>query len=101
MWAIEAKIPGDEQNAKLKFTKSGDDYTGVLIDDEGDEYKLESVTLEGDLLSFSFTLNEQGMSMEMVGSAKISDDSLEGTISVGEFGSFPLEGNKISNPEKY
>lgn len=99
-WEITVSIPGDEQTAKLRFTKSGDGYSGIMIDDEGDEYKLDNLSVEGDLVTFSFTISEQGSSMEMTTNATVKDDTMEGSLSVGEFGSFPLEGTKTSKPEK-
>lgn len=100
-WEIVAKIPGEEQNAKIKITKDGDGYKGVLVDDEeGEEYTLENIELSGNSLSFSMTITEQGMSLEMETSAIIEGESMEGTISIANFGSFPLEGSKLSNPEK-
>ena len=99
-WEITVSIPGDEQTAKLRFTKSGDGYSGIMIDDEGDEYKLDNLTVEGDLVTFSFTISEQGSSMEMTTNATVKDDTMEGSLSVCEFGSFPLEGTKTSKPEK-
>jgi hypothetical protein len=99
-WEILAKIPGEEQNAKVKFEKSDDEYTGVLIDDEGEEYPLKNIELNGDVLSFTLTIVQQGMNLEMDTSAQITEDTMEGTISIANFGSFPLEGSKLSNPEK-
>ncbi len=99
-WDIVAKIPGEEQNATIRIKKNDEEYSGVLIDDEGDEYTLENVELDGDLLTFSMTIEQGGASLNMDTSVKIDGETMDGSISVGGFGTFPVEGTKLSNPKK-
>ncbi len=99
-WTATAKIPGQEQSVKLIFKKEDDEYSGVLVDDEGDEYQLKNVELQGNILSFELSFTQQGMTIDMSVSAQVETDDFEGTISVNDFGSFPFEGSRLSNPEK-
>ena len=97
-WRITVDIPPSGENATLKFKKDGDSYSGILIDDEGEETPLESIELDGTTLTMTFDMVEEGMNITMEISAEIDGDSMEGSLTAGEFGSFPIEGSKL-NPK--
>ncbi len=99
-WSVIVEVPGDEQEAEFKFSKDGDDYTGVLIDDEGEETPLESISLDGNNLSFSFTVPmDQAGEVTMDAEVEIDGDDMEGSLSVGTFGSFKMTGTRTGKPK--
>jgi hypothetical protein len=55
------------------------------------------VSLDGNALSFKYTVNFGGQSMTVTVETTVEGDTFTGTASVGQFGSFPVEGKK--NPK--
>ena len=98
-WDVTVDVPGDEQSVQLIFTKKADEYSGILIDDEGEETTLEDISIEGNSLTFSFKVENEGMELNMDVSAEIDGETLQGNVRVGEFGTFPLEGSKLTSPK--
>jgi hypothetical protein len=47
--------------------------------------------LDGNSLSFAFDVNAQGMAIVVEISGTIDGTSMDGTMSIGQFGSFPFE----------
>ena len=99
-WEVTVDVPGDEQNVKFKFSKDGDDYTGILIDDEGEETAIESIEIDGSNLTFSFTVNmDEAGDVQMEADVEIDGDDLDGSLSVGPFGSFKMTGTRTGKPK--
>lgn len=100
LWTVTVEVPGEEQEFKLKISKDGDDYSGVLVDDEGEETELESISVDGSTISFSFTVDiDEGSNMAMDAEAEVDGDDLEGSLSVGAFGSFKMTGTRTGKPK--
>jgi len=99
-WTVVVEVPGEEQEVELKFSKDGDDYSGVLIDDEGEETTLESIEINGSALSFSFSVTMDGAGeVGMDAEVEIDGDDMDGSLSVGTFGSFKMTGTRTGKPK--
>ncbi len=79
----------------LNITKNGEVYSGTIINSRNNrETPLTSVTLNGNELNFSYEMNFGGNAAVITGKAIIEGDTLNGSTTVGQFGSFPLKGTR-------
>lgn len=101
-WKYEIEIPGMEPSGKMEIKKDGDDYTITLTSDQAPDETMEASNIEqdGNNISFDFQVNTQGMSIQVSNSVTFDGDTLEGDVSIPDFGSFSMTGEKISKPEE-
>lgn len=92
VWSYEVEIPGQSQSGSINIEGSGDDLTISLDSSEepGEFMEATNVSLDGDSLSFDVT--DDGITYSI--SVVIDGTSMDGNVSVGEFGSFPMTGSK-------
>ncbi|MBL6445329.1 amidohydrolase family protein [Fulvivirga sp. 29W222] len=64
----------------------------------GDTNDLSAISVNGNQLSFSFTVVFEGSAIEVDIIVTIDENTFEGTMTPGEYGSFSIEGEKV--PEK-
>ncbi|MEP2671286.1 MAG: TonB-dependent receptor [Cyclobacteriaceae bacterium] len=93
-WAYTVESP-QGGSGTLSLAKEGDGYSGIIINSRNNkETPLNNVKLEGNSLSFdyeaTFGPNTSSVSVQLV----IKDNSFEGNMTVGQFGSFPMKGQK-------
>ncbi len=100
-WSYKLEIPMPENEGTLDLKKEGEGYTVTLTSasDPDDPEVIENVVLDGDNMSFSFEVTE-GMAMTISMDLTFTEESFEGTVTAGEFGTFPMNGEKISGPKK-
>jgi hypothetical protein len=79
----------------LKIIKTGDDYSGVIINSRNNrEVALKTISVKGNELSFAYENSFGGNTMEVTAKAIITGDQFDGTMSVGQFGTFPMKGKR-------
>ena len=92
MWSYEVEMPGASQSGTISVEGTGDDISiGVDSSDEPGEY-IDATNISYDGASLSFDLSVDGMTYNV--NVDVDGTSFEGTVSVGEFGSFPMTGSK-------
>jgi outer membrane receptor protein involved in Fe transport len=90
-WAYIVESPQGNNGGSLKITKQGDAYSGVIISSRNNrETPLKNVKVTGNELSFSYEVNFGGNTSEIVGKGIITGDQLSGTMTMGQFGTFPM-----------
>lgn len=91
-WSYEVEIPGQSQSGTMNIEGTGDDISISLdsSDEPGEFLDATNISLDGSSLSFDVT--DDGVTFSV--SVDVDGDTLEGTVSVGEFGSFPMTGSK-------
>lgn len=94
-WSYEVEIPGQVQDGTMKISGDKDEPTVSLnsSDDPTDFIDGTNVSVDGNSISFDLTVEGQSFSISL----DFEGESFEGTLSLGEFGSFPMTGDK--NPE--
>lgn len=102
MWEYESETPAGTSGGELTITKAGADYSGTITYDDpagGGKVSapIKNVALNGKTLSFQFDVNAGGMSLTVDISGEVNGSTMEGTMSIGQFGSFPLSA-KLSTP---
>lgn len=79
----------------IVIKKEGDVLTGTLTDNRFNrENQLKSITLNGNQISFGYEVNFGGNTNVITVKGTIAGDTLAGTMSVGQFGSFPLNAKR-------
>jgi outer membrane receptor protein involved in Fe transport len=90
-WAYTVESPQGNNGGSLKITKQGDAYSGVIISSRNNrETPLKNVKVTGNELSFSYEVNFGGNTSEILGKGIITGDQLSGTMTMGQFGTFPM-----------
>ena len=99
-YSYAVEIPGMTQTGKMILTKTEDAYTIVITAESssGDPSTIENVEPDGNDLNFDFEAETQGATMKVNMAIEFDEDTFEGKVSVGDFGSFPVTGEKI-NPK--
>ncbi len=95
-WDYTTESPAGSGGGVLAIKKDGNEYSGTIsYDDPGGSGKLTApirdIKLDGNSLSFAFDVNAQGMAIVVEISGTIDGTSMDGTMSIGQFGSFPFE----------
>lgn len=98
-WSYTTDTPQGSNSGTIKIKKDGSGFTGTISNSNmGTETELKNISLDGNALSFSFgfTMGSNTMNIEVSGT--ITGNDFEGTMSVGQFGSFPMRAKK--DPKK-
>lgn len=95
-WDYTTESPQGSSGGLLVITKDGDTYSGTITYDDPSgggkaSAPIRDVALNGSTLSFVFDVTAGGMTIPVAISGEISGTSMEGTMSVAQFGSFPFE----------
>ena len=94
-WTYTVESPQGANGGILKITKNGETYAGVIISSRNNkEVPLKTVTLNGNELSFSYENSFGGNTAEIVSKGIINGDVFEGTLSIGQFGTFPMNAKR-------
>jgi hypothetical protein len=91
-WNTVAKTPMGDQQATLNVQSSGDGFTGTYSGALGST-EIKDGTVDGDKLSWSLDITVP-MPMTLTCEATVEGDSINGTVTAGAFGSFPLSGTR-------
>lgn len=94
-WSYAAETPQGTSSGKIKITGEPGNYSGTITSNfnEG-EMDLTSITVDGSTIEFTFNIDAGGSSLTIEVNAEIEGDEFEGTMTAGQFGSFPVEGQK-------
>jgi hypothetical protein len=98
-WSTITQNPQGNTDGKVVFKKDGSSYTGTVSGGRlPAPVDLKDVSLEGNALTYSYSITFGGNAVKVEVEATVDGDSFKGNASVGQFGSFPIEGTK--NPKK-
>ncbi|GLR17105.1 amidohydrolase family protein [Portibacter lacus] len=98
LYACTIDVPGDQRNITISIAKSDDSYT-LIIENEGDEKEIDDFTIDGNRVSFPMEINEDGFTMKLKYDFTIDAGEIDGSVIAGEFGSFPLKGERTGDPK--
>jgi hypothetical protein len=91
-WNTVTKSPMGDQQAVLTVASSGDSFTGSFNGAMG-SVDIKDGKVDGDKLSFSLDITVP-MPMTLTVEAAVDGDNLNGTVTAGAFGSFPITGTR-------
>lgn len=91
-WDCVAETPMGEQRFTMVLARDGDGLTAHATGAFGTT-EITGCRVEGDTLSWSMPIT-MPMPMTLIGRAVLAGDRLEGGITAGGFGTFPIEGTR-------
>lgn len=100
-WSYVIETPDQKREGTLDFTDHDGTITGKITSSDitSGNNELESITLDGNTVSFIFDFDMGGQLVSLEFNLKLNGETFDGSVSVGEFGSFPLTGQRISKPK--
>ncbi|MEM0940912.1 MAG: amidohydrolase family protein [Bacteroidota bacterium] len=94
VWSYSTETPQGEGGGTITISGSPGNYSGTMTLSFNDSTNdMENIEVDGNTVSFSVKTNV-GEEITIDVSMTIDEDTFEGTLSVAEFGSFPMEGSK-------
>jgi len=101
-WDYTSETPAGSSGGKLTIEKDGDDYSGTITYDDPSgngtaTSPISDVSISGSQLSFSFEVSAGGMAISVSVSGEISGNSMDGSMNIAQFGSFPMSATRNPN----
>ncbi|WP_420318534.1 amidohydrolase family protein [Ekhidna sp.] len=94
VWSYTTETPQGNGSGTITITGSPGDYSGTITMSFNESTNdLNEIVVDGNNVTFSFQTNV-GQDITIDISMDIDGDTFEGTLSVPEFGSFPMEGSR-------
>ncbi len=94
-WSMKTETPQGDTEGKVIFKKEGGRYVGTISGGRlPGEIALDVVELEGNKLRFTYTVTFSGQTMTVECAGTVEGGFFTGSASIGQFGSFPMEGTK-------
>lgn len=92
-WTTKISTPMGDQNGSMELATDGSSLTGTLIAANGDAIEITDGATDGNNLSWKAALT-QPMPITLEFSAVIDGDSISGEVTLGQFGSGTLTGDR-------
>ncbi len=93
-WTYTVESP-QGGGGKLLIKKDGDKYSGTITSTRSNkETALSSVTVNGNEINISYEVSFGGNTMNFTIKGTIKEDELNGNMSVGQFGTFPINAKR-------
>lgn len=99
-WTYTIESPQGTLSGTLTITRDGAGFGGSMSSSMAGTTQLSNVELSGNNLSFSTSFDAGGQSVSLTYDLVISGDAMEGTVAAGSFGTFDIEGERTSGPER-
>ena len=101
IWSYTIEVPGLESNGNLEFKKVEESYNLNMTNNTtpGKTYELTDQTLDGSSLSYSVDINVEETAIKLEVEITFDGDAFDGSVDVGEFGTFPITGQKEESPK--
>lgn len=99
-WSYAMDIPGQPMEGTIKLTDDGGAVSGEISNPmTGEMRPLEGVSLDGNNLRFEFAVDAGGQNITVSYDLIFEGEYFEGEVEAGQFGVFPVEGERIGEPE--
>ena len=96
-WRVEFVVPTGELAVTMTINQDGAKLTGRVVNEDG-EFPLEG-TVADDEVTVTWTVPEQGATMQITMKGKVEGEYITGTARLGNVGEGSLEARRISrNP---
>lgn len=94
-WNYTVDSPQGSNGGTITFEGQDGDYTGTIQNPRmGSDVDLEDVEVDGNTVYFSYSVDGGGRTFSISVEVEVDGDVFEGQISIGEFGSYDIEGEK-------
>ncbi len=94
-WNYEISIPGNSASGVLVLKNNDGNITGTITNEMADGVEdIQEATLDGNELTFFVPVDDTGSTKASL-TLTIEEDSIEGSITIPEMGSFDVEGERV------
>jgi hypothetical protein len=95
-WKYEMEIPGMELTGDLIIAKQGESYDLTIISDDNPDKseEIKGINPRDNTLNFDYMTETQGMSIKINMNLDFRERRMEGVMTAGTFGSFPVKGRR-------
>jgi outer membrane receptor protein involved in Fe transport len=94
-WTYSVESPQGANGGTMKINKEGDAYSGVIISSRNNrETPLKNIKVVGNELSASYEVSFGGNTSEILVKGIVTGDQFVGTMTMGQFGAFPMTGKR-------
>ena len=93
VWDLTINAPQGAQQASLTVTQNGASFTGTMTSERGTT-DISGGTISGQRVEWSMSMSINGQTMTLNYSATVDGSRISGSVSVGDFGTFPFTGEK-------
>ncbi|MDX1906494.1 MAG: amidohydrolase family protein [Bacteroidia bacterium] len=99
-WSYTTETPQGSSGGTIVIEDKNGTLSGTFDNDQADSpTSIESVSLNGNVLTLTFSVNADGQQLPITVEVTLSGDTMTGTLSVASFGTFPLEGTRTAKPD--
>ena len=100
-WRYSVDVMGEINSGKMVISQNEGVAKLLIVPDDGDgEVSASDVVFEDGNFSCSLQIVDEGATLNIVLKLDFEESSFSGTAIIGDLGTFPIEGNKITTPEK-
>lgn len=93
-WSYTVESP-QGGGGTMNIKESGGVLSGTIVNkNSGKESEMKDLSLDGNTLTFSYGFETGSSTIQVKVTATIDGDSMEGTMAVGQYGSFPMKANR-------
>lgn len=94
-WSYTTETPQGSGIGRISLKDEGGAITGSISSSyNGQTSEIKDASLDGNSLTFYYSMDAGGTEIKIDVVLKIEDDTFEGTLTAGQFGSFPMKGTK-------
>jgi imidazolonepropionase-like amidohydrolase len=100
-WSYEVEVPGQSSAGTMRVSKEAGNYK-ILVANENEpskEREATDVSVEGNKLSFRLEVDMNNFPLKLDFNLTMDTKNFSGSVSVGQFGSFPVKGELIDGPD--
>lgn len=102
LWEYVSDTPAGSSGGTMDIKRDGSGYKGTITYDSPSgggkaSSEMKNIAISGNTLSFSFAVAANGISLEVEVSGEVNASQYAGTLSLSDFGSYPLKATKKPN----
>lgn len=95
VWSYSTETPQGTSGGKMTIKGQPGNYSGTVTSTfSGGDIPITSISMDGARLSLTFDIDAGGNTIAIELSGNIDGDDMEGTMTAGQFGSFPFEAQR-------
>ncbi|MBL3655505.1 amidohydrolase family protein [Fulvivirga sediminis] len=95
-WSYSSETPQGVVNGVITFKGEPGDYSGSISNSSTDDSTdFNDITVDGNSVVFEFSIVSDGETLKITITMNIEGETFEGTMTAGEYGSFPIKGDKM------
>jgi hypothetical protein len=100
-WTYTIETPDQQREGKFEFSDKEGKLTGTISssDVSSGNDQLNDIVIDGKTVSFTFDWEINGQPVELEFDLKLKEETFDGSVTVGDIGTFPISGQRISKPD--